>query len=158
MVPWGSANKQVVHPFLPLCSPELETEIPRLAAGCGEPCECSLHHPWGFGTSSPAQSPGSAALPHKAPAPVSRQVPFKQSSLAPEENQKKSTFGRTHILLTPTFPLISHRLLRVFQWEQGDLFERLVLHLKPREQCFQHLRLCNLTKKGNTWQGSECFL
>lgn len=110
------------------------------------------------GASSPAQSPGSAALPHKAPAPVSRQVPFKQSSLAPEENQKKSTFGRTHILLTPTFPLISHRLLRVFQWEQGDLFERLVLHLKPREQCFQHLRLCNLTKKGNTWQGSECFL
>lgn len=84
MVPWGSANKQVIHAFLPHRSPELETVIPWLAAGCGEPCECSLHHPGGFGTSPPAQSPGkrrraqgSAALPHRVPAPVSRQVPLK---------------------------------------------------------------------------------
>lgn len=89
MVPWGSANKQVIHAFLPHRSPELETVIPWLAAGCGEPCECSLHHPGGFGTSPPAQSPGKhssatpsscsrlSAGPAQIKLPVARRAPKK---------------------------------------------------------------------------------
>lgn len=76
MAIWGRANKRVIPPFLPHCSSGLLTVILWLAAGFREPWECSLNHPWGFGSSPPSHSPGKHSSATATFLLLSQQVPF----------------------------------------------------------------------------------